>query len=188
MALEQYDKALADADECIRLQPTWAKGYSRRGAALFRMDKLGPAAGSKCRLLASDDAGAPARPAGSYGSGRSCAPQRAPWAAWELAAASAARLRPPRSGGVPLCHRQARRATPSRRGSSSTATTPPTCAAPSRSCVRRAPSLAPARLARPPPAGPLASPGRLGATDVGPFRNHGPLPPSSLHRAARQSW
>merc|ERR1719181_2114869 len=43
MALEQYDKALADSDECIRLQPTWAKGFSRRGAALFRMDKLGPA-------------------------------------------------------------------------------------------------------------------------------------------------
>ena len=43
MALEQYEKALADADECMRLQPTWAKGYSRRGAALFRMDKLGGA-------------------------------------------------------------------------------------------------------------------------------------------------
>merc|ERR1719163_2223399 len=43
MALEAYEKALGDADECIRLQPTWAKGYSRRGAALFRMDKLGPA-------------------------------------------------------------------------------------------------------------------------------------------------
>jgi tetratricopeptide (TPR) repeat protein len=43
MALEQYDKALGDADECVRLQPTWAKGFSRRGAALFRMDRLGPA-------------------------------------------------------------------------------------------------------------------------------------------------
>ena len=43
MAMEQYDKALADADDCIRLQPNWAKGYSRRGAALFRMEKLGPA-------------------------------------------------------------------------------------------------------------------------------------------------
>jgi len=43
MALEAYEKALADADECVRLQPTWAKGYSRRGAALFRLDKLGPA-------------------------------------------------------------------------------------------------------------------------------------------------
>jgi len=40
MALEQYDKALGDAEDCIRLQPTWAKGYSRKGAALFRMDKL----------------------------------------------------------------------------------------------------------------------------------------------------
>ncbi|KAL3926236.1 MAG: hypothetical protein SGPRY_003390 [Prymnesium sp.] len=40
MAMEQYDKALADADECIRIQPNWAKGYSRRGAALFRMEKL----------------------------------------------------------------------------------------------------------------------------------------------------
>ena len=26
MALEQDEKALVDADECIRLQPTWAKG------------------------------------------------------------------------------------------------------------------------------------------------------------------
>merc|ERR1712228_165500 len=39
-ALEQYDKALADAEDCIRLQPNWPKGYSRKGAALFRMDKL----------------------------------------------------------------------------------------------------------------------------------------------------
>jgi len=43
MAMEQYDKALSDADECIRLQPKWAKGFSRRGAALFRLEKLGPA-------------------------------------------------------------------------------------------------------------------------------------------------
>ena len=51
MALEQYDRALVDADECIRLQPTWAKGYSRRGAALFRMDKLGPARDALERTL-----------------------------------------------------------------------------------------------------------------------------------------
>lgn len=43
MALEQYDKALGDAEECIRLQPKCAKGYSRKGAALFRMDILAPA-------------------------------------------------------------------------------------------------------------------------------------------------
>merc|ERR1712176_655456 len=30
MALEAYEKALANADECARLQPTWAKGHSRR--------------------------------------------------------------------------------------------------------------------------------------------------------------
>ena len=30
--MQMYEKALEDADECIRLQPTWAKGYSRRGA------------------------------------------------------------------------------------------------------------------------------------------------------------
>ena len=40
MALEQYDKALADADECIRLQPNWAKGYSRRAAAKFHLNDL----------------------------------------------------------------------------------------------------------------------------------------------------
>ena len=40
MALEQDEKALADADECIRLQPTWAKGYSRRAAAKFHLGDL----------------------------------------------------------------------------------------------------------------------------------------------------
>ena len=30
IALEQYDKAMEDADECVRLQPSWAKGYLRR--------------------------------------------------------------------------------------------------------------------------------------------------------------
>ena len=40
MALEQYEKALADADDCIRLQPTWAKGYSRRAAAKFHLGDL----------------------------------------------------------------------------------------------------------------------------------------------------
>ena len=32
-------KALADADMCIKLSPTWAKGYSRKGAALHAMKK-----------------------------------------------------------------------------------------------------------------------------------------------------
>ena len=30
-----YDGALADAEECIRLSPSWGKGYVRKGAALY---------------------------------------------------------------------------------------------------------------------------------------------------------
>ena len=37
IALEDYTKAMEDADECIRLQPNWAKGYLRRGSVFFRM-------------------------------------------------------------------------------------------------------------------------------------------------------
>ena len=40
MAMEKFDKALRDADECVRLQPTWAKGYSRRAAAKFHLGDL----------------------------------------------------------------------------------------------------------------------------------------------------
>ena len=40
IALEQYDRAMEDADECVRLQPTWAKGYLRRGRVYFRMGQL----------------------------------------------------------------------------------------------------------------------------------------------------
>ena len=39
-AMQMYEKALEDADECIRLQPTWAKGYSRRAAAKFHLGDL----------------------------------------------------------------------------------------------------------------------------------------------------
>ena len=40
IALEQYEKAMEDADECVRLQPSWAKGYLRRGSVFFRMGQL----------------------------------------------------------------------------------------------------------------------------------------------------
>ena len=33
-------KALEDANECLRLAPTWAKGYSRKGAALVVCARL----------------------------------------------------------------------------------------------------------------------------------------------------
>merc|ERR1719491_1975531 len=39
-AMQMYEKALDDADECVRLQPTWAKGYSRRAAAKFHLGDL----------------------------------------------------------------------------------------------------------------------------------------------------
>ena len=38
--MQLYEKALEDADECVRLQPTWAKGYSRRAAAKFHLGDL----------------------------------------------------------------------------------------------------------------------------------------------------
>ena len=40
IALEQYERAMEDADECVRLQPTWAKGYLRRGSVYFRKGEL----------------------------------------------------------------------------------------------------------------------------------------------------
>lgn len=35
-----YDGALSDAEECVSLSPTWAKGYVRVGAALHRLYRL----------------------------------------------------------------------------------------------------------------------------------------------------
>ena len=40
MALQNFDAALADADECVRLQPGWAKGHARRAAALLALGRL----------------------------------------------------------------------------------------------------------------------------------------------------
>jgi len=39
-ALENYAKALEDADASIRLNPTWSKGYWRKGTALQSMKRL----------------------------------------------------------------------------------------------------------------------------------------------------
>ncbi|KAF8820019.1 tetratricopeptide repeat domain containing protein [Cardiosporidium cionae] len=36
-SLQEFSLALKDADECIRLQPNWAKGYSRKGVAEFHL-------------------------------------------------------------------------------------------------------------------------------------------------------
>eukprot|EP00029_Vermamoeba_vermiformis_P011162 TRINITY_DN6072_c0_g1_i1.p1 TRINITY_DN6072_c0_g1~~TRINITY_DN6072_c0_g1_i1.p1 ORF type:complete len:420 (-),score=78.62 TRINITY_DN6072_c0_g1_i1:124-1383(-) len=37
--LKNYELALSDADMSIKLNPTWAKGYHRKGVALFLLDK-----------------------------------------------------------------------------------------------------------------------------------------------------
>lgn len=47
--LNKFKEALADADECIKLQPDWAKGYSRKGLAAF---SLGDHEGSKAAYKA----------------------------------------------------------------------------------------------------------------------------------------
>ena len=39
-ALERFEPALADADECVRLQPGCAKGHQRRAAAKFHLGDL----------------------------------------------------------------------------------------------------------------------------------------------------
>ncbi|CAJ1439795.1 unnamed protein product [Effrenium voratum] len=43
-SLEQYDKALEDGTECVRLKPDWAKGYTRKGLAEYFLSKYDNAA------------------------------------------------------------------------------------------------------------------------------------------------
>jgi len=58
-SLEEYDKALADGAECVKLKPDWPKGYTRRGLAEFWLRKYDEAADTyKAGLkLSPDDAG-----------------------------------------------------------------------------------------------------------------------------------
>ena len=52
LQLSKTTKALADAEECIRLRPDWDKGYFRRAAvleALDRLDEVGAAWGGRHR-------------------------------------------------------------------------------------------------------------------------------------------
>mmetsp|Transcript_24682 Transcript_24682/g.80721 ORF Transcript_24682/g.80721 Transcript_24682/m.80721 type:complete len:298 (+) Transcript_24682:272-1165(+) len=37
----EWEKSLADAERCVRLQPKWAKGYGRKGAALVGSGQAG---------------------------------------------------------------------------------------------------------------------------------------------------
>ena len=38
-SLEQYEKALEDADKCVTIKPDWSKGYLRKGLAEFYLEK-----------------------------------------------------------------------------------------------------------------------------------------------------
>lgn len=40
LKLSKTTKALADAEECIRLRPDWDKGYFRKGAVLEALEKM----------------------------------------------------------------------------------------------------------------------------------------------------
>ena len=38
--MEDYSKALEDAESCVELNPSWAKGYQRKGLAQFYLNDL----------------------------------------------------------------------------------------------------------------------------------------------------
>lgn len=40
LSLGKAEKALEDATECVNIKPDWAKGYGRRGAALYALERF----------------------------------------------------------------------------------------------------------------------------------------------------
>ena len=38
--MNKFEEALADAERCIQITPTWPKGYNRKGFALFNLNRL----------------------------------------------------------------------------------------------------------------------------------------------------
>ena len=39
-SLENYEKALEDAEKCVEINPSWAKGYARKGFAQFYLGNI----------------------------------------------------------------------------------------------------------------------------------------------------
>lgn len=50
-SLHKYNEALKDAEECVKINPTWAKGYNRVGAAEFGLSKYDEAANAYNKAL-----------------------------------------------------------------------------------------------------------------------------------------
>ncbi|CDJ49419.1 Hsc70/Hsp90-organizing protein, putative [Eimeria brunetti] len=57
-SLKDYEKALKDAETCVKLKPDWPKGYSRKGLAEFNLGRLREAAASYEKGLALDPSNA----------------------------------------------------------------------------------------------------------------------------------
>lgn len=60
-SLHQYSEALKDAEECVKINPTWAKGYNRVGAAEFGLSKYEEAASAYGKALELDPSNAMAK-------------------------------------------------------------------------------------------------------------------------------
>lgn len=53
-SMKEFTKALNDANECVKINPTWSKGYNRVGAAHFGLGDLDDAEGSYKKALELD--------------------------------------------------------------------------------------------------------------------------------------
>ncbi|GMM34955.1 Hsp90 cochaperone [Saccharomycopsis crataegensis] len=60
-SMREYSKALSDAEECVKINPTWAKGYNRVAAAELGLNKLDDADAAYKKALSLDPANAMAK-------------------------------------------------------------------------------------------------------------------------------
>lgn len=59
--LKNYSQALADAEECVKINPSWAKGYNRVAAAEYGLGNLDEAKGAYAKALELDPSNAQAK-------------------------------------------------------------------------------------------------------------------------------
>lgn len=60
-SLKEYGQALKDADECVKINPSWAKGYNRVGGAQFGLGNLEDAQKAYEKCLSLDPSNAQAK-------------------------------------------------------------------------------------------------------------------------------